>query len=93
MDRGSKAERWLRDEMYVEAVEAVRTAIFDKWAQSPLRDHDGQHELRLMLKLLDDVTGYVKKAAKDGQFAAVQLEREKRSVRDRMKDAAKELVR
>lgn len=93
IDRGAKAEKWLRDEMYVEAVEAVRAAIIGKWSASPLRDMEGQHELRLMLKLLDDVTGYVRKAAKDGQFAVAQLERERRNVRERMMDAARELVR
>ena len=93
IDRGAKADKWLNDDMYVEAVEAVRSAIISKWSASPLRDVEGQHELRLMLKILDDVTGYVKKAAKDGQFAVAQLERERRNVRERMRDAARELMR
>lgn len=85
-DRGAKAKLLLESPIYQEAVGTVRAAIIDKWSTSPVADKDGQHELRLMLKLLNDVEANIKDVADTGKLANEQLriEREKQSMASRI---------
>lgn len=76
--RGEQARLLLQNEMYVDAVAQVKQAIIDKWMQAPLRDKEGHHELKLMLKLLGDLTGYISTAMETGKMASIQLEQERR---------------
>lgn len=82
-ERGRIAASLLENEIYKEAVETVRTAILDTWANSPIRDTEGQHELRLMLKALNDVNGHVQQVMNTGKMAKIQQE-EKRNLFDRI---------
>ena len=72
--RGARAEALLKDEIMAETFAGVRSAIIDQWATCPLRDKEGAHELRLMLKLLDDVKGNIERIARDGVLAKAELE-------------------
>jgi hypothetical protein len=83
--RGEQARQLLQNELYQEAVTQVRQAIIDKWISAPLRDREGQHELKIMLKLLGDVTGYIQTAFETGKLAQIQLEGERRM--DKLKEA------
>lgn len=83
--RGEQARLLLQNELYQEAVTQVRQAIIDKWISAPLRDREGQHELKIMLKLLGDVTGYIQTAMETGKLAQIQLEGERRM--DKIKEA------
>lgn len=76
LDRGFKAQQLLDNEIYQESIQTVREAILSQWAESPIRDHEGQHELRLMLKLLNDLTANIKTVADTGKLAQIQIERE-----------------
>lgn len=76
--RGEQARQLLQNEMYVDAVAQVKQAIIDKWMQAPLRDHEGHHELKLMLKLLGDLTGYIQATMETGKMAQIQVESERR---------------
>lgn len=76
--RGEQARLLLENELYSEAVENVRRGIVDKWVSCPIRDREGAHELKLMLKVLDEVTGYIKTTMETGKLAAIQLESERR---------------
>jgi hypothetical protein len=79
--RGERAKRLLEDEMLVGAFDAVHGAIVRKWEETPLRDRDGAHELRLMLKLLKDVRVNLETAVRDGKLSALHIEQEKRKKR------------
>ena len=70
---GSKAERLLNDETLTKAFADVESAIVDKWKAAPLRDRDGAHELRLMMKLLSDVRASLEVAVQNGKLAAAEL--------------------
>jgi ABC-type siderophore export system fused ATPase/permease subunit len=74
--RGRQANELLENSMFREAVDTLRQSLVDKWLASPIRDIEGQHELRLMAKLLGDIEGYIANIAKTGKMAAIQLERE-----------------
>lgn len=84
-ERGLKARQLMDNPIYKEAVGVVRQAIFDKWAESPVADRDGQHELRLMLKALDMIVTHIKDVAETGKLADTQIEQEK-SRAARLKD-------
>jgi len=86
LDRGAKAEHLLRNELYVECIGKVRQGIYEKFATSPVGDKDGQHELRLMLKCLDDVEANIREIATTGKMAAKQIE-EERTLKERAKSA------
>ena len=76
--RGEQARQLLQNELYQDAISQVRQAIIDKWISAPMRDIEGQHELKLMLKLLGDVTGYIQTTMETGKMAQIQLEGERR---------------
>lgn len=76
IDRGIKAAKLIEDPLLKEAFNSVRSAITEAWAEAPIRDKDGHHELKLMLKLLADVEGYFNRAIVDGTFAAEELKRQ-----------------
>lgn len=70
---GSRAQRLLDDPILSKAFDDVRLAIIEKWESAPLRDREGAHELRLMLKLLADVKGSLELAVMNGKLAADEL--------------------
>jgi len=75
VERGNHAARLLNDPLLQEAFASVETAIHEQWAASPIRDHEGAHELRLMLKLLTDLKAVFEGAVTDGKVAADELNR------------------
>lgn len=58
-------------------MEAVKQGILDAWANSPIRDKEGQNELRLMLKLLSDLHNNIRQVAHTGKLAQIEIERSK----------------
>jgi hypothetical protein len=78
IERANRANRLLSDPMLTEAFDLVRSAILEKWEQAPLRDRDGAHELKLMLKLLGDVRANLEQAVADGKLAAAELQQQAR---------------
>lgn len=87
IQRGTKADALLTDPDLSAAFDSVRQAILDKIEQAPLRDADGVHQLRLMLKLLRDVRANLETAVRDGKMAAhkLKIEQERGSLLDRFK--------
>lgn len=75
LDRGIKAERIINDPLYVDAYEQVKAAILSAWESAPVRDREGQHELKLMLKALADVRAVFERAITDGKIVADDLKR------------------
>ena len=72
-DRGQRAERMMTDQLYVESHDKVRQAIIDTWEACPIRDREGAHELKLMLKLLGDLQGHIKTVMETGKMATITI--------------------
>jgi hypothetical protein len=70
---GNRAQRLLEDPALVKAFDDVRGAILERWESAPLRDTEGHHELKLMLRLLSDVRGNLELAIQNGKIAAAEL--------------------
>lgn len=66
---GQKAKVLWDNPEFQRAVENVRLGIFERWAGAPLEDKDGQWTLRLMLKLLDDIEGNIRREISEGAYA------------------------
>lgn len=73
---GARARALLDSEVYRDAVRSVREGIHIRWSVSPIKDIEGQHELRLMLKLLDDLEADMQESADTGAIASVQIAQE-----------------
>ncbi len=91
LELGAKAKRLLDDEIYQTAFNGVRQAIHDKWAASPIRDVEGQNQLRLMLKLLGDLEANIVEIANTGTLSEIQIEQEK-TLAKRAKEYALNLI-
>lgn len=74
--RGELARQVTENEVYIEAWNSVRDGIIQAWESAPIRDKEGQAELKLMLKLLTDVRRNVETVMNTGKLARVQIERE-----------------
>ena len=79
--KGAHASALLESDTYKDAFRKVREGIHIRWAGSPVADKDGQHELRIMLKLLDDLEANIKEIAVTGKLAAIQLDQQVNQVK------------
>jgi hypothetical protein len=78
--RGQRAREVLENEVFKDAFKGVRESIIASWEAAPIRDKDGQHELKLMLKLLTDVQRNIEDIAQTGMLAKLQIEREQETL-------------
>jgi hypothetical protein len=94
VQKGLKAKAFLESEVYRDAYGKVRQAILDRWAESPIGDKEGQHELRLMLKVIDDLNGNIVSVVNTGKLASQQIEESKtRELAKRAMNGLRSLVR
>ena len=74
--RGELAASVLDNPIYAESWELVRAGIIAAWENAPIRDKEGQNELKLMLKVLGDVRKTVEQTMQTGKLARIQIEQE-----------------
>lgn len=74
--RGELAAAVLDNQLYRESFDSVRAGIIHAWETAPIRDKEGQNELKLMLKLLTDVQRNLETVMQTGKMAKIQIERE-----------------
>ena len=85
LDRASRAQALLNDELLREAIDTLRARISDDLFSSPVRDSEGRERLWLMHRLLASVEGHLKTLVETGKMANLQLER-KRSLKDKARE-------
>lgn len=83
--RGQKAKEILENEIYKEAFLMMREGIIKAWEDSPVRDTEGQHELKLMVKLLNDLQKNFEDVMNTGKLAKIQIDREKEGLLRKIK--------
>ena len=74
--RGENAEQLLSSAVFQDTLYRVRRGIHERWAASPVSDVDGQHELRLLLKVLADIEGNLTEDVRSGRLAQEQINQE-----------------
>lgn len=78
ISKAAKAQALLNDATLSEAFSNLRIALLQKIELAPLRDEEGVHEARLMLKLLRDLKGNLVLFVNAGKMAEVKIEQEKK---------------
>lgn len=78
VQRGRDAQLIIENPIFAESFALVRAGIVNAWADGPIRDKEGAHELKLMLKLLTDVEANIKRVMETGKMAVIQLERDQK---------------
>lgn len=73
--RGEQAKNIIENRIYKESWQKVREGIITAWESAPVRDKEGQHELKLMLKCLKDVQNYMENVVMTGKMAKIQVEK------------------
>ena len=91
-ERGAKARAILEDRMVQEALASIEAGILDAWKKSPVRDSEGQAQLRLLYKCLSEFRAYFADALTSGKMANVQLNHE-RTLKERARAAMREFAR
>lgn len=76
LQRGDMAAAVLDNPIYAESWDMVRNGIISAWENAPIRDKEGQNELKLMLKVLGDVRKTVEQTMQTGKMARIRLEQE-----------------
>ena len=71
---GREASEIWENKAFNQALLDVRIAIHEKWASEGIDDAEGQRTLRLMLKLLDDIEGNIKRRISNGKLADIVIE-------------------
>lgn len=67
ISRAAKAQALLNDPELTAAFNAVRDALLKRIEDCPIRDRDGVHESKLMLKLLNDVRANIQSVVNTGK--------------------------
>jgi hypothetical protein len=83
ISKAIKAQALIDDPTLSEAFEQVRIALLERFESCPIRDREGQHEIKLMLKLLSDVRLNLVSVINSGkviEYRVSMLERAKRYV-------------
>jgi len=78
IDRGARVEKLLKDKELIRARDEVARVLHEAWEAAPIRDREGAHELKLMLKALGDVWALLERAVTDGKIALAELEQMRR---------------
>jgi hypothetical protein len=83
IDRANKAKALLENSELAAAFSSVRIALLQRIEECPVRDRDGVHELKLQLKLLNDVKANLQSVVNTGKVIEsriTMLERAKKGV-------------
>lgn len=87
--RAQRAADVLNNEVFAEALAAIRSEVVKQWESCPARDHEGKEALWQLIKTASKFEGLLKGYIETGKLATEQLKRfEKESVLQRLKRIA-----
>jgi hypothetical protein len=73
-DRGLSASQVLENPAYIEAMEALKASIVNKWKECSLRDKEGQTLTLQMMRLADTFEGLLSGYVEAGKLAHRKLD-------------------
>lgn len=73
LNRANRASRILEDDLFVDAVEAVKDHLWGEFAQSKLSDDDTRRNARIGVDMLDRILQSLRKHIETGKMAKVEL--------------------
>ena len=90
---GNQANAVVTNPAFQSVMRRVREGVHLRWASSPITDFEGQHELRLIIKVLDDLEGTLKRDIDTGKMALAQLEKLRQEERRKKERATRSFMR
>ena len=85
IERAQQAKAVLDSQIYQEAYELCRLAIYDRIEKCSLNDVESAENLRKCLKLLRDVRANMVEALNSGKLAAFNIEQEEKAKKNPFK--------
>ena len=73
--RGEGARRILDDQIFRESMDKLEADICEAWAQMPIRDKEGQHELLLMMQTARKFKALLQTILQTGEYEKSQLQK------------------
>ena len=73
--RGLRAKAILEDELFVEAVNTIKTSLHQEWLNTPIRDSEGREKVFLMTRMFDTLLVQLKSVLETGKLATKQTEK------------------
>lgn len=70
--RAEHAKRIIEDEVFKQAFNEVESGIIAAWRDAPIRDTQGQHELKLMLTCLQNTRKCLENTLISGKLAEIE---------------------
>ena len=83
VEHGREAKDLWENPAFKRAMVRIKDGIHERWEASAILDRDGQHELRLLLKLLNDVEGNIRNEMSNGVMAEATIKHEAETERRR----------
>lgn len=74
LDRANRAKRIVEDDLFTEAVESIRNALYRSFAESKLDDDDTRRCARIGVGLLDRLVGDIRYHIETGKLAGKTLD-------------------
>ena len=74
IDRGTKAEVLLRNELLREAFDYLESEFISAWKQSSVQDTQARERLYLLCQNLSALQDYIKNVVEDGKLAKATLQ-------------------
>jgi hypothetical protein len=73
INKGHQAKELLENPLLADALKALEEDTIKKLKEAPVRDYEGQHELFLMLKLIEKFEHDLKRHIQTGRLASISL--------------------
>lgn len=73
--RGLRAKAILEDELFVEAVNTIKTSLYQEWQNTPIRDSEGREKIFLMTRMFDSLLVQLKSVLETGKLATKQTDK------------------
>ena len=78
---GRRAKEFVEDERFTQAVEVMRQGIYERWRVCSVADHETQHELKIMDKVLNDFVRHFRNAIDEGKMEEATMLSKLRKIR------------
>jgi len=72
--QGRNSERVLNDPLFKAAFDHIESNLINALKRMPIGDRDGQHEVVLMLQLMNRLQGFFTEMIETGKMATLQQE-------------------
>lgn len=74
MDRGSKAAELLRNPIFAEAIDTLRSRYATQWADTQMSESDERERLYVAINVLEDIYNHIVGTMQTGEMAGHEID-------------------